>query len=156
MRTFVVLLVGLACVGGACAQEKEKDTKPPRRYGVEADLERFPQDTREHALASVLKAIDQRKVEYLLAQLADPQFVDKRVQGYGGNFDEMVRETTAKLTNEPETVRQLRRFAEEGEWEGDEETATVKLKDVKDQVFLRHAGTRWFLENRKQPEPPAK
>jgi hypothetical protein len=154
MRRVVVLAVVFMWIAGVPAQAPKEE--PPKRYGIEANLRDYPQETPKQTLASVLQAIDKGRINYLLAHLADPAFVDQRVkQFYGGNFDELVRETSDKLTSNPDAVKELRRFLKEGEWEAAETTATVKLKDIKDrQVFFRKIGQRWYLENRRRPEPP--
>jgi hypothetical protein len=154
MRSVFVLGVVLIWVAGVLAQAP--DEAPPKRYGIEANLRDYPQETPKETLASVLRAIEKGRINYLLAHLADPTFVDQRVkQVYGGNFDELVRETNDKLTGNPDAVKELNRFLKDGEWEAAETTAAVKLKDVKDrQVFFRKIGQRWYLENRQKPEPP--
>jgi hypothetical protein len=128
--------------------------QPAARYGVEADLKTYPQGTPKETLASVLKAIDTKRIDYLLAHLADPQFVDRRVKENGGRFDVLLDETKAKLLDDPGAAKQLRKFLSDGEWKVEENNATVKLKDVPDRaVYLRKLGDRWFLENRRKPEP---
>ncbi len=124
------------------------------RYGIPLNTRLYPQNTPKDALASVISAINNKRINYLLAQLTEPTFVDRRVKElYGGDFDELVRETTAKLGNEPGSVKELSRFLKDGEWEVADTTATARLKDIKDrQVFLRKVGDRWFLENRQKPE----
>jgi hypothetical protein len=128
----------------ACAQV------PNKRYGVELDRENFPQETPKEALDSIIKAIQMKKVDYLVAQLADPAFVDQRIkEHHGGKFEEMVRETTTNLVDKPETIKILRRFLKEGKWEGEKGTeAAAKVPGVKDALFLRKIDDRWFLENR--------
>jgi hypothetical protein len=153
MYRILTLGIFLAWVVGVAAQAPNE--APPRRYGIEANLRDYPQETPKEALASVLRAIERGRINYLLAHLADPAFVDKRVKEvYGGDFEELVRETTAKLTDNPATLKELQRFLKEGEWETGETTASAKLKDIKDrQVFFRKIGPRWYLENRQKPEP---
>src|SRR5262245_48305379 len=86
-RAAAVLLVVLAA-GAARADEKEAKGA---RHGVALDLKGFPQGTAKEALASVLKAIDAKRIDYLVAQLADPAFIDARVKKvYGGAFSEQV------------------------------------------------------------------
>lgn len=153
MRGLVGCLIAAICLSGVVAQ----DNKSTKRYGVEVELDFFPQDSPKAALESVLKAIERKRIAYLLAQLADPKFVDERVKSYGGNFEELVTETTKKLKDDPAAVKELRRFLKEGEWEGGDTTASAKLKDVKDrQVFLKKIGERWYLENRMKAEAEAK
>jgi hypothetical protein len=151
MRGVLVLSIMVSWVATVPAQAPKE--APPKRYGIEASLRDYPQETPKETLASVLFAIDKGRINYLLAHLADPAFVDQRVkQVYGGNFDELVRETTDKLTGNPDAVKELRRFLKEGEWEATEGTPSVKLKDLKGrQVFFRKIGPRWYLENRQKP-----
>jgi hypothetical protein len=127
----------------------------PLRYQIDADLDGYPQASAKQALASVIKALERKRYDYLLAHLADPEFVDERVRAYGGRFDEVVRESAAKYADNPETARELARFLKDGEWEETATQATAKLKDMPTrQVILRKIGDRWFLENRQRP--PAK
>src|SRR5947209_6579591 len=87
---------------------------PAKRFGVEANLESFPQAKPKETLTSVLKAIDLKRPDYVLAHLADPKFVDQRVKET--SYDELLAETTAKLVNDPGAAKQLRGFLKDGEW----------------------------------------
>jgi hypothetical protein len=152
MPRAVSLLIALWLLPAVQAQDGKEDSVPAKRYGIEADKVSFPQQSPQDTFASVLKAIERKRIEYLLAQLVDPKFVDDRVYHYKGNFDELVKETSARLASEPDLLRQLTRFFKEGEWKEDKSSATVSLKDVADrQVFFRRIGTRWFMENRVKP-----
>src|SRR5690349_21732166 len=96
-----LVLLGLLSLSAAVRAADE-------RYGLALDTKAYPQATPKEALASMLKAIDEKKFDYLAAQLADPGFVDERVKKvYGGKFEEQVRDTQARL--DPATVKQLRR-----------------------------------------------
>lgn len=131
--------------------------KTDRRYNVEYDPDNYSQKTAKEALSSVIKAMDGRKIDYLLAQLADPSFVDKRVQAHGGNFKEFVRQTAERLNSDPTLLRELKRFANEGMWEEADDVTTVRLKDVKARaVFLKKIENRWYLEDRQKPEAKEK
>ncbi len=158
MRLMAVLMagfLGFICSSPGLAQQNKE---PPKRYGIEADLENYPQADAKTAFASVLKAIDNKKIDYLLAQLSDPHWVDERVQKvHGGKFDEMVKETSRFLAQEPTTVEELRRFLREGTWETDDTEARVSLKDVADrQVFLRKFETRWYLKHENKSKDKGK
>jgi hypothetical protein len=132
----------------AWAQEK-----PKARFNIDYDADNYPQNSPKACLGSVIKAIDARRIDYLLAQLADPQYVDARVKGLDGNFREMVKETTERLAADPTIVRELRRFLSSGDWEEGEEAASAKLKDVKNRaVFLKKINDRWYFENRQKAE----
>jgi hypothetical protein len=147
MRTAIAVLLGAVVVAGVTAQDKKA---PDKRYGIDADLKTYPQATPKETLASVLKAIDAKRIDYLLAQLSDRDWVDKHVKGNGGKFSDAVEETTAKLIGDPGPAKLLRRFQKDGTWTIGEETASVRLKDVEERVYFHKADARWFLENRKK------
>src|SRR5947209_8610640 len=70
-----VLLLQFICATIAVGQTSQE--KPPaKRYAVEPDLDTFPQTTPKDTLASAMRAVQRDRVDYLLAQLADPEFVD--------------------------------------------------------------------------------
>src|SRR5262245_6187996 len=123
MRGTVALLIALVCVPVTWAEQ------PVKRYGVEPDLKAYPQATPKQALASVIKAVEDKRIDYLVAQLADPEWVDAHVKDlHGGKFEPMVKETTAKM--DELALKQLQRFAKDGVWDIDEKQTVVKLKDV--------------------------
>src|SRR5947208_2987043 len=99
MRRIVALLTVALAAAGVAAQDA-KPEKPAVRYGVEPEVERYPQTTPKEALRSVLKAIDAVHFDYLLAQLTDPEFVDLRVKDRG-KFDKVVEETRALYAADP-------------------------------------------------------
>jgi len=145
MGAIIFVILGLR---GAAQPAQEA----PIRYGIHPRLQDYPQGTAKETLASVLTALDENQVAYVLAQLTDPAFVDRRVsEVYGGRFEELVKEATAKLADNPNTIKELRRFLLEAEWQGTDTSASAKVKDVKDrQVFLVKIGDRWYLENRQK------
>jgi hypothetical protein len=147
MRIVPVGFILLASAAGFAADA------PAKRFGVEVDPKTYPQSTPEETLASVLKAIEQKRPDYIVAQLADPQFVDRRVKET--SYDELLSEATAKLISDPGAAKQLRAFKEKGDWSKEDDSASVSLKEGSDRtVSFRKAGGRWFL---KQPyKKPAK
>jgi hypothetical protein len=147
MRIALAVLLGSVFVAGVAAQDKKA---PDKRYGIDADLKTYPQATPKETLASVLKAMDAKRIDYLLAQLADRAWVDKRVKGNGGSFAAAVEETTTQLIGDPGPAKLLRRFLKDGEWTIGDKTANVRLKDVEERVYFHKADGRWFLENRKK------
>jgi hypothetical protein len=148
--TFATLIIALAATSVQAQQADDKNAT--RRYGIELRLRDYAQATPKEALASVVRAVEAGRIDYLLAHLTDPKFVDERVkQQYRGDFDQLVKETTTKLKDNPTTLKDLQRYLKEGEWEAVEDTASVRLKEIPDrQVFLRKIGKRWFLENRQK------
>jgi hypothetical protein len=151
-RDFLRLVLALPLLAAPPgAEAKDAKEKSARRYLIDPNLEGYPQDLPKTALESVLKAIEAKKVDYLLAQLADPAFVDNRVRLYDGNFDDLVKETSRHFANDPTLVKSLKQLAKEGEWETADMSASVFLKANKDKrVFMKKIGTRWYLENRQK------
>jgi hypothetical protein len=135
-------LLTLAALSGAADDAKSV------RYGIAPDTVVFRQTTPQEALASVLKAAEAKRFDYLAAQLADPAFVDERVHRlYAGRFDEQVEDTRTRL--DAPTLDLLRRFLKEGAWQVDKVSAAVTLKAVPGRtVFFRQSGGRWFMEHR--------
>lgn len=139
------------CLLGLFAPAAVGQNAPGTRYGVEPNLDSYPQASPKECLESVVKAIDGGQFDYLLAQLADPQFVDSRVKTLGGDFREAVRETKARIGDDPSAAKELRRFAKEGQVEDAGDGASIRLKDVKNRaVFVKKVKDRWYLENRQK------
>jgi hypothetical protein len=141
MRGWLAFAVGLSVFAAGAGE----------RYGIAPDLKTYPQGSPKEALASVLKAAEPGRFDYLAAQLADPAWVDGRVQRlYGGRFEGQVEDTRARL--DPPTLKLLRRFLTEGAWGEGQGTASARLKDVPDsRVYLRRVGDRWYPEHRSAP-----
>lgn len=148
MRSVIACFAVLFIAAGAQAQVSLQT-----RYGIEVDRDVYRQNSPEDALTSIIKAIQDKKIDYLLAQLADPAFVDDRVQQvYKGEFSGLVKETTATMIDQPDLLAKLRHFHKDGKWEKSETAASIKVKDSRDQLFFRMVDGRWFLKNQKRPE----
>ena len=121
------------------------------RYGIAPDLKTYPQATAKETLASVIKAVENKRVDYVVAQLADPAFVDDRVKRlYGGRFAQQVEDTRARL--DPLTIKQLQRFLKDGDWQKDKDRVTVRLKDDKRCLYFKKNNGRCFMEHRSKPD----
>jgi hypothetical protein len=164
MRAVVGLLVGGIVVAALSGQAPGGD-KVLVRYGVGASFDKFPQDKPKAALASAVKAIELGNIAYLLAHLADPAFVDKRIQEYKTQvnqnvkeagktllaFDRLVMETKEHLKDDPTAVRELQLFAKQGIWDIKDGAAQASLKSIPARrVFLKKIENRWYLEDRQQ------
>jgi hypothetical protein len=144
MCTATTLVVGCLLVLPLAAEPDASGKK----FGIDPELMNYPQSTPQEALASVLKAVDNKRFDYLLAQLADQEYVARRVASNGGKFDAFVKETTDKLSQPQGPIKQLRQFQKEGAWRVEEKIAMLRHKDVDDRaVFMKKVGNRWFLEN---------
>src|SRR5262245_58153504 len=138
MRAAVVVGVFVVLVGAAAAQEK--DEQPAKRFGVEADLDGYPQTTPKDALRSAIRAVDNGGLACRVAHLADPAGAAGRVRDLGA-FDRLLQVVRDNFANNPEELKQLRRFCAEGEVEERGEAAAFKHKDIKArQIFLRKVG----------------
>jgi hypothetical protein len=136
MRLVLAALVVLASSAPAA-------DPPAKRFGVEPDPKTFPQAAPKETLASVLKAIETKRADYVVAQLADPVFVDRRIKET--SYDEMLAEATAKLVSDPGAAKQLRAFLEKGTWDEKGDGATVSLEGSDRAASFHKAGGRWFL-----------
>lgn len=165
MRVLLIPLMIALC--GILALGQEEGKKKPastRRFGFDVDEVLYPQKSPADAMKSIVTAYDRKRVDYLLAQLADPAYVDYWVERYKRDFtlgkeegkkllafDRLTRETNQYFQNDPLIVKDLRVFAKEAKWteEGDLATGTVEAIPAR-KVYLKKIGERWFLENRQQ------
>jgi hypothetical protein len=153
----VILMVGLAP-----AQDDAK--KASRRFGFDVDEVIYPQKMPAEAMKSIVTAIDRKRVDYLLAQLADPAWVDYWVYQYKQEFtlgkeegrrllafERLTKETNLYYQNDPLIVKDLRVFAKDAKWAEEGETAIGTVETIPARkVYLKKVGDRWFLENRQQ------
>src|SRR5260370_14709161 len=97
MKTFAMAVALLLCLAGSgqAQDDPKKDPKDPKdpkgekpvpkllaRYGYAAQPKLYPQKTPRETLESIIKAIIDQRMEYKLAHLADPEYVDGRVARY--------------------------------------------------------------------------
>jgi hypothetical protein len=152
MRVWLALILALVAVDAAPAQAP--DDRPPARYGVESNLRVYPQGTPKQTLASLIEAYEKKRYSYVLAQLALPSWVDQQVsEVHKGDFDAMVKVLAAKFADDPGVLGIWKRYLREGEWEGGETSAAVRLKDLKNQqMSFRKIGKLWYMENKLQAD----
>jgi len=161
--TWTLLALVLLCAVSA-AQDEVKKKGPERRFGFDVDEVTYPQKAPAEAMKSIIVALDRKRVDYLLAQLADPIYVDYWVERYKKDFtlgkedgkrllafDRLTRETNLYFENDPLLVKELRTFSREAKWaeEGESAVGTVEKIPAR-KVFLKKIGERWFFENRQQ------
>ncbi len=149
MRVWFALMVALVTACPAQAQSTDDD-KPPSRYGVEFNQRVYPQGSAKQTLASVIDAYEKKRYPYVLAYLATPSWVDQQVKDvHNGDFDALVKVVAAKFADDPKMLNDMKRLLKEGEWEGGETSAVVKLKDFKEkQISFRKIGKLWYMENK--------
>jgi hypothetical protein len=145
MCKYVRVFVGLLVVLNNGVQGRDKSAGAAR-YGIAPDLKTYPQSTAKETLASVLKATESKRIDYVVAQLADAAFVDDRVKRlYGGRFEEQVEDTRGRLDSR--TVKLLQRFLKDGDWQEDKTSVTVRLKDNERRLSFKKVDDRWFMEH---------
>jgi hypothetical protein len=91
----------------------------------------------------------------------DPQLFKERLADESRKraFAQVVRDVQDKLTDDPQTLRDFRRFAKDATFPpaGGATTSKVALPDVKDRsLFFKNTDGRWFLENRQTDVPEKK
>jgi len=144
-------LVVISISMNALSAQAGPDQAPEKRFGIEADSKTYPQSTPKETLASLVKAIEAKKIDYVLAQLADPEWVDRRVKETVGGFAALVEESKARLVDDPAAVKRLAKMLADGDWKIETATASVRLKETDSPVlFFRKANGRWYVENRKK------
>ena len=101
MRAWHIGIV-LLLTAGSAAQDATA-LKYQSRYNVEYNKVNYPQIEAKAAFKSIVKAINEDRYEYLLAQLVDPTFVDARVAEYKA----LMFPVETLLTEDEEIAREL-------------------------------------------------
>ncbi len=129
----------------ACGEDSQPAAeKLAMRYGVRADVARYPQTKPQENLRSVVKAIEADDVTYLLAHLVWPAEVDKQ---FSGDRDRLVKLASRSM---PEKSRKLAdalaRHLSAGKWTIGPHTARSQTDGLPD-VTLSRLADRWFMHN---------
>lgn len=124
--------------------------KESGRFGIALDEASFPQNSPENLRKSLLKAINSDKIEYMLAHLADPSFIDKNVREvHEGNFAKQVAETREKLKKGLKSP--LESLLKEGKLNASEKSASLKDPALKDFIItMKLENNKWYMENNKK------
>ena len=164
MRIVVGMLVAVCLLVGV-RESAGGGEKLVLRYRIPANYDKYPQNKPDIGLKSAVKAIELGQIDYLLAHLADPVFVDKRVQEYRAQikedikdegktflaFDRLVNETRDHFKADPGAVRELQQFARLGTWETRDNVAEAQLASVPARrVFMKKIEQLWYLEDRQK------
>ena len=158
-----LMVVFAGCCAFSDAQDQAKK-QPPRRFGYDVDETTFPQQSPAIAMKSIAAALNRKNVDYLLAQLTDPAYVDYWVEHYKKDFtlgkdegrrllafDRVVRDANEYFQSDPLIVKELRMFAKEAKWDEVDNIAIGTVETIPTRkVYLKKIGERWFLENKQQ------
>ena len=152
----VVTVLSLLPAAGFAAEEKPKPKDQQnldRRYGIDVNLEKYPQDEPKESLRSIIKAAKAGDFEYLLAHLASPTQMDKRLD----NDETQLKGLAKQLAgNKAEAmINGLTRHLNQGTWDIQDELAWSEA-DGQNDVSLEKIGKRWFLHNRAVDKPAKK
>lgn len=146
---FAVGVVLLAVSFGVAQQQPKSVT----RLGLESDYEVYPQSTPKELMASVAKAVNRERYDYLAAHLMEPDFIDARLQRANLKLEDLGKEIKSKFQAQPEVLKDLLKILNGGEVVDSGTTVVVKHKDVKgQQVYLKKVGDLWYVENRQKDE----
>jgi hypothetical protein len=167
MRFLAATAVVLACSFAAGTQTGDKEKpKPTARFGIELDIKKFPQTTPKETLGSILKAYGEKQIDYILAHLSDPAFVDQAVATYAGQiaadlpapqkqsmaFNRLVNTVGERFKEDPSKITDLQRFLQDGEWteEGNDAIGSLKGLQARRVFMKRIAPERWVLLDREK------
>jgi hypothetical protein len=144
-------LAGSCLVGGAAWAGDPAEVKiVVLRYGVRVDLQRYPQDTPQQTVQSVVNATMAGDVEYLLAQLLSPDEVDRKFEGDRRKLQALADKATPEKSEK--MVRDLSRQLSDGTWTIRRDRAWAHLDGVGD-LSLERIANRWFMHNTPLPRP---
>ncbi|MCX7701702.1 MAG: hypothetical protein N2039_12570, partial [Gemmataceae bacterium] len=169
VATATAMILATAVVPAASAQEVPQ--RPPR-FGIPAEPESYPQDSPKQLLASLRKAFERKRVDYVLAHLLDPVFADRKMEQYyrqrfgksraedreltREQLDErekkalelFVAEVNDHLSMEPKQSQIFFRLLKDGVVEESGTMATVSHPSAGGlRLSLRQMGGQWFLLN---------
>ena len=151
MRSIIALLSSVLLAGFGSAQDaptKVVREVVPIRFNIIPDLEVYPQAEPKDLLASLIKAIEKDRFDYVLAHLSETAFVDQKIGDSKATFEELVGASKVKFREDPSLLKAIKLLAREGEVNDQGAAATVAHKDLKDRkIFLVKVGQRWFLKN---------
>ncbi len=145
MKNVVIVLFMLVGFSFNPTPSPAQAVKESGRYGIAFDEASFPQNTPDNLRKSLLKALNSDKIEYMLAHLADPSFIDKNVREvHEGDFAKQVAETREKLKKGLKSP--LESLLKEGKLNASEKSAS--LKDLI--ITMKLENNKWYMENNKK------
>lgn len=147
MMIVLFMMVNLATIQNHIQAQAVKESG---RYGIAVDEATFPQNSPENLRKSLLKALESDKIDYMLAHLAHPAFIEKNVREvHEGDFSKQVSETKEKLKNGLKTP--LETLLKTGKLESSEKAGTIKDPGLKDFVIhMKLENNKWYMENNKK------
>jgi hypothetical protein len=151
MKNVVIVLFMLVdCAYNPAALLPAQAVKESGRFGIPLDEASFPQNSPENLRKSLLNALNSDKIEYMLAHLADPSFIDKNVREvHEGDFAKQVAETREKLKKGLKSP--LESLLKEGKLSASEKSASLKDSALNDFIIsMKLENNKWYMEINKK------
>lgn len=171
-RVIAWLMCAAVATAAATSVSAQEVPQRPPRFGIPAETESYPQDSPKQLLASLRKAFERKRVDYVLAHLLDPVFADRKMEQYyqqrfgksraedreltREQLDErekkalelFVAEVNDHLSMEPKQSQIFFRLLKDGMVEESGTMATVSHPSAGGlKLSLRLMGGQWFLLN---------
>ena len=148
MKNVVIVLFMLVNCAYNPALLPAQAVKESGRFGIPLDEASFPQNSPENLRKSLLNALNSDKIEYMLAHLADPSFIDKNVREvHEGDFAKQVAETREKLKKGLKSP--LESLLKEGKLSASEKSASLKDPALKDFIIsMKLENNKWVTGGR--------
>ena len=141
----VVAAIVLSIAPTAAAEQPN----PNLRYGIPIDPTHFSQDGAQQTVRSIVKALDDGKVAYMLAHLISPEDVDAKLKLDRAALlrlaDKATAESTAKLRDA------LVVHLQQGRWIIKGSRALSEVRERAD-LTLERIGGRWYMHNVPRPK----
>lgn len=143
MRGRLLLVLALLLASAPALAQTSSD-KYAVRYGVAVDRERYDQATPRATLRSAILAIENREIEYLLAQLIVPAQVDAKFADDPPALKELAERMNP--ADGQAMIQALSRHLSEGRWTILRTTARSEVTGLPE-ITLERIGSRWFVYN---------
>lgn len=127
-----------------CSAAQADDNGPNRRYGIPLDATHFPQVGPQQAVRSIVKALDDKQVAYMLAHLISPEDVDAKLNGEVAALRRLAGKATGESTLQLRAA--LVDHLEHGRWIIKGSRALSEVNNRAD-LTLERVDLRWYLHN---------
>jgi lambda repressor-like predicted transcriptional regulator len=135
-----LVAVALLVTASAAAEE----ANPNLRYGIPVDPTHFSQDGAQQTVRSIVRALDDGKVSYMLAHLIAPEDIDAKLKFDRAALRRLAGKATAASTEKLRNA--LVDHLEQGRWIIKGGRALSEVQDRAD-LTLERVGGRWYMHN---------
>ena len=121
-----------------------EEANPNLRYGIPVDRTRFSQDGPQQTVRSIVRALNDGKVAYMLAHLIAPDDVDAKLKLDRAALRQLAGKATPESTGELRDA--LLDHLEQGRWIIKGGRALSEVQGRAD-LTLERIGGRWYMHN---------